>query len=310
MEQHLEDLCETLDTCRTYNIKLNLLKSIFGSAYGKFLGHMVSVRGIEANSEKIRAIQEMVSPRTIEDIQKLNGRITTLSRFISRSGERCLPFFKILRGEHPTWNEDCGRAFQSLKEYLLLLLSLLSAPLPGEDLLYLSTTDNSLSALLVREEAGQQHPIHYISHVLHGAEVRYPPLKKLSFALIFAARRLRHYFQAHPVKVITDQPLRRILHSPEISGRLQKWAVELSEFDTDFLPRSATKSQALADFVAELTTTEQPELPEKRQPWILHVWSLRQTHPRNRFCPRQSLGSSTSEIRKDTFPCHQQSGRV
>ncbi|PKA60372.1 hypothetical protein AXF42_Ash008432 [Apostasia shenzhenica] len=213
----------------------------------------------------------MVPPRTIEDIQKLNGKVTALSRFISKSGERCLLFFKILRGEHQTWNEECGKAFQSLKKYLLSP-SLLSAPIQDKDLLlYLSATDNLVSAVLVREEAGRQHPIHYIGHVLHGAEVRYPPLEKLSFALISAARRLCHYFQAHPVKVMTDQPLRRILHSPEISGRLQKWVVELSEFDIDFLPRTATKSQTLADFIVELTTTEQPELPDKPQPWILHV---------------------------------------
>ncbi|PKA47437.1 RNA-directed DNA polymerase like [Apostasia shenzhenica] len=152
-KQHLEDLRETLDTCRTYNIKLNPLKSIFGSSYGKFLGHMVSARGIEANPEKIQAIQDMKPPQTIQDIQKLNGRVTALSRFISKSSERCIPFFKILRGGNQAWNEDCTKAFQSLKEYLLSP-PLLSAPVQDEDLfLYLSTTDNSVSAVIVQEEA-------------------------------------------------------------------------------------------------------------------------------------------------------------
>ncbi|PKA57837.1 RNA-directed DNA polymerase like [Apostasia shenzhenica] len=159
VKQHIEDLCETLNTCRTYNIKLTPLKSIFGSAYGKFLGNMVSARGIEANPEKIQAIQEMMSPRTIEDKQKLNGRVTTLSRFISKSGERCLPFFRILRGKHQTWNKECGKAFQSLKEYLLSP-SLLSAPIQDEDLLlYLSATDNLVSAVLVREQPGRRSTI-------------------------------------------------------------------------------------------------------------------------------------------------------
>ncbi|PKA53460.1 hypothetical protein AXF42_Ash020883 [Apostasia shenzhenica] len=119
----------------------------------------------------------MVPPRTIEDIQKLNGRVTALNHFKSKSGERCLPFFKILQGEHQTWNEDCGKAFQSLKEYLLSP-SLLSTPIQDEDLLlYLSANNNSVSVVLIREEAGRQHSIHYISHVLHDAEVRYPPSK-------------------------------------------------------------------------------------------------------------------------------------
>ncbi|PKA58639.1 RNA-directed DNA polymerase like [Apostasia shenzhenica] len=269
--EHLDDLRETLDTLRRYNLKLDPAKCTFGAASGKFLGQMVSARGIEANPEKIQAIQDMKPPQTIQDIQKLNGRVTALSRFISKSGERCLPFFKILRGENQAWNEDCTKAFQSLKEYLLSP-PLLSAPVQDEDLfLYLSATNNSVSAVIVREEATRQHLIHYISHILHGAEVRYPPLEKLSFALISAARRLRHYFQTHPIKVMTDQPLRRILHSPEISGRLQKWAVELSEFDIDFLPRTATKSQALANFIAELTIADQPEPRKKPQPWTLHV---------------------------------------
>ncbi|PKA64609.1 hypothetical protein AXF42_Ash007355 [Apostasia shenzhenica] len=92
-----------------------------------------------------------------------------------------LPFFKILRGENQAWNEDCAKAFQSLKEYLLSP-PLLSASVQDEDLfLYLSATDNSVSAVLVREEAIRQHPIHYISDILHGAKVRYPPLKKTLF---------------------------------------------------------------------------------------------------------------------------------
>ncbi|PKA62217.1 RNA-directed DNA polymerase like [Apostasia shenzhenica] len=95
VKQHIEGLREMLDTCRTYNIKLNHLKSIFGSSYGKFLGHMVSLRGIEANPEKIQAIQEMKPPQTVQDIQKLNERVTALSRFISKSGDAASPSSRL-----------------------------------------------------------------------------------------------------------------------------------------------------------------------------------------------------------------------
>ncbi|PKA62332.1 RNA-directed DNA polymerase like [Apostasia shenzhenica] len=128
---HLEDLHETLETYRVHNIRLNPSKSIFGAAYGKFLGHMVSARGIEVNPEKIKAILDLDRPRTVIDIQKLNGRITVLSRFISRMGDRCLPFFKVLRGDHACWDDDCHRAFDSLKDYLLSP-PLLSSPAPGK----------------------------------------------------------------------------------------------------------------------------------------------------------------------------------
>ncbi|PKA48595.1 RNA-directed DNA polymerase like [Apostasia shenzhenica] len=83
---HLEVLRETLETYRAHNIRLNPSKSIFGAAYRKFLGHMVSARGIEVNPKTIKAILDLDPPRIITNIQKLNGRITALSRFISKMG--------------------------------------------------------------------------------------------------------------------------------------------------------------------------------------------------------------------------------
>ncbi|KAF7149736.1 hypothetical protein RHSIM_Rhsim02G0148400 [Rhododendron simsii] len=86
--------------------------------------------------------------------------------------------------------------------------------------------------------------------------------------MVIAARRLRPYFQAHPIKVLTDQSLRRILHSPETSGRLIQWSIELGEFDIEYKPRIAIKAQVLADFLAEYTYPEPEELPkEEPKPW-------------------------------------------
>ncbi|KAG5544400.1 hypothetical protein RHGRI_016977 [Rhododendron griersonianum] len=90
--------------------------------------------------------------------------------------------------------------------------------------------------------------------------------------MVIAARRLRPYFQAHSIKVLTDQPLRRILHCPETSGRLIQWSIELGEFDIEYKPRIAIKAQVLADFLAEYTYPEPEELPkEEPKPWILQV---------------------------------------
>jgi hypothetical protein len=94
---HLVDLEETFNTLRRYRMKLNPAKCAFGVSSGKFLGFMVSSRGIEANPEKIRAVLEMQAPRTTKQLQQLTGRIAALNRFISRSTDKCLPFFTILR---------------------------------------------------------------------------------------------------------------------------------------------------------------------------------------------------------------------
>ncbi|XP_077228544.1 uncharacterized protein LOC143861508 [Tasmannia lanceolata] len=115
----------------------------------------------------------------------------------------------------------------------------------------------ALAALLIREEHNQQKPVYYVSKVLHDVETRYRRVEKLAYALIMAARKLRPYFQAHTIKVLTDQPLRQVLHRPDTSGRLVKWAVELNEFDIQYLPRPAIKAQVLADFVAECTIPRQ-----------------------------------------------------
>ena len=116
----------------------------------------------------------------------------------------------------------------------------------------------------------------------HGAEARYSKTEKMIFALIVSAQRLRLYFQAHAIVVLTDQPLRAILHRPDTSGRLAKWAVRLSEFDIQYWLRPALKAQVLADFVVECPTTDRPSeegSPEEvgtsecdpDSTWVLHI---------------------------------------
>ncbi|KAK2997261.1 hypothetical protein RJ639_025909 [Escallonia herrerae] len=167
------------------------------------------------------------------------------------------------------------------KEYLASP-PLLSKPVMGEDLfLYLAVAESAVSAVLVREQDGQQLPVYYVSKVLQGAEQRYPNAEKLAFALLNAARKLRPYFQSHTITVLTDKPLRRILHKPDLSGRLIPWSVELGEFDIHYRPRPSIKGQALADFIVECTLpieveesplgVERPLLPDQLG---LFTWTL------------------------------------
>jgi hypothetical protein len=107
-----------------------------------------------------------------------------------------------------------------------------------------------------------QRPVYYVSEVLHGAKARYLEAHKFVYALLVASRKLRHYFQAHKIVVVTSYPIRAILHNSNATGSIAKWAAELAEFQIDFQPRSATKSQVLADFIAEWTpASTNPEDP-------------------------------------------------
>nr|XP_027075726.1 uncharacterized protein LOC113699556 [Coffea arabica] len=186
--------------------------------------------------------------------------MAALNRFLSRSAVRGLPFFRILKTPRDfQWTEECQKAFADLKAYLAELPTL-TAPEQGETLfLYLSTCNEAVSAILVREDRGVQRPIYYVSRTLQGPEMRYTPAEKLVLALVHAARKLRPYFQTHSIVVLTDQPLRRILTKPKVSGRMIMWAVELA----DFLAERAS-----------LTLTELSPLREEvrpKEPWVLFV---------------------------------------
>ena len=121
---------------------------------------------------------------------------------------------------------------------------ILVSPSEGELLiLYLVVSDFSTSAALVSERDGIQQSVYYCSQALRGAEERYPKMEKLILALVTSARRLRPYFHAHTIEVLTEHPMRQILHKPETSGRLIKWAIQLSEFDIRYKPRTAVKGK-------------------------------------------------------------------
>jgi hypothetical protein len=177
----IADLEETFRSVRRFRWKLNPTKCIFGVPSGKFLGFTISNRGIEANPLKIAAITDMEAPTTIKDVQKLTGCMAALNRFISRLGERGLPFFKLLKHQDKfQWMEEAKRALQDLKHHLQSP-PVLTAPLPGEDLLlYIAATTHVVNSAIVveRDEEGHafgvQRPVYFVSEVLSESKVRYP----------------------------------------------------------------------------------------------------------------------------------------
>ena len=159
---HLDNLKETFDTLQSYNMKLNPSQCVFKVTTGKFLGFMVSQKGIEVKPEKVRAIMELGLPRTVKEVQSLNGKIAALNRFISKATNKCLPFFCTLRKSFE-WTDKCQKAFEDLKKYLSSP-PLLSPSKPGEELyLYIAVSQAAVNAALVIEEEGKQRPIYFVS---------------------------------------------------------------------------------------------------------------------------------------------------
>ena len=110
-------LTSYLVNLRKYKMKLNPTKCVFGVPAGKLLGFIVSERGIEANLEKIKAIQSLKKPEELADVQKLTGCVAALSHFISRLGEKAIPLYKLLKKmDNFVWNQEIDEAFEALKK--------------------------------------------------------------------------------------------------------------------------------------------------------------------------------------------------
>ncbi|XP_071740556.1 uncharacterized protein [Rutidosis leptorrhynchoides] len=153
----------------------------------------------------------MVAPRTKKEVQSLNGELAALS-----STNVSYLFTNIFKISGETLN------------------------------VYLAAGAEEISSVLIAERDGTHMPVYFVSKVLQHGEVNYNPVEKLVYALVHTARRLRRYFQAHHILVLTDSPIKS-----EISGRMAKWAIELGELEISYTPRNAIKGQILADFMIE-----------------------------------------------------------
>ncbi|CAL1384138.1 unnamed protein product [Linum trigynum] len=268
---HIRDLRETFETMRRFKLRLNPKKCVFLAEAGKFLGFMITRRGIEANPKQVEAILNLAPPRTPKEVQGLTGRLAALGRFIPRASDRGAPFFKTLKKASKfRWTEECSSAFDDLKK-LLTSPTVMTAPKAKEVLyLYIAVSHVAVSAVLVSREpqTNEEKPVYYVSRTMVGHETRYAPIEKAALAVVMAANKLRPYFQAHSVVVLTNLPLRTVLGSMDVAGRLVKWAVQLSEFDVSYAPRPAIKAQVLANFLAEGVSDGGLEAEEC---WQVHV---------------------------------------
>ena len=152
----------------------------------------------------------------------------------------------------------------------------MSKPLPSTPLLlYLAASPTTVSVVLVEEKEHEnkmkQFLVYFVSEALSGAKLNYFELEKIAYTVVLASRMVKHYFQAHRIKVLSAQPLEALFRNSEAIGRIRKWATELNEFVVDFEHRSAIKSQALVDFIADWTPTAYDTTIQFEEPiWIVH----------------------------------------
>ncbi|GKC00951.1 reverse transcriptase domain-containing protein [Tanacetum coccineum] len=236
-DEIIRDIEETFKTLREINMKLNPKKYTFGVEEGMFLGYKVNTRGLNVCLEKVDAVLSLPFPKCLKDVQKLNGKLASLNRFLVKSAEKSLPFFKTLKKctkkSDFHWTTEAKEAFKQMKQ-LIAELPMLTTPMEKEELIvYLAAAKETVSAVLMTEKEAKQMPIYFVSRALRGPKLNYTSMEKLVLALVHASKRLKR-------------------------------------------PRVSVKEQILADFIVERPEEDSSDTPmeeeeELPEPWILFM---------------------------------------
>ncbi|GJZ98187.1 reverse transcriptase domain-containing protein [Tanacetum coccineum] len=214
---------------------------------------------LERNEATCKEVEELLKPDILREVKYQTWVANLIMIQMAEGDEDKTDSFtekgNCMSKETVQWTADAEEAFRKMKE-LIEILPTLTAPIKGKAfIMYLTASTENISVVLLAEREKRQVPIYFISRVLQVAELNYPELEKLIPALVYAARRLRRYFQAYPIRVLTDKPIKQILARPEKSGRISKWAIKLGEHDIKFIGHNSVKGQLLVDFLAETPST-------------------------------------------------------
>jgi len=199
---------------------------------GKFLGFMLTNRGIEANPDKCQAIMKMQSPKNVKDVQRLVGRVVALSQFMLKMMEKIKPILSLLRkASRFKWDEQCEKAYVQLKTFLACP-PVIQKPCQDKPILvYLSVSAETVKVVLIQEVDDEQRPVYFVCRTLQEVETRYQMIEKVTLALVTTARRMCAYFQNHEIIIRTDYPIARILSKPDLAGRVITWNCWNMPFD-------------------------------------------------------------------------------
>src|SRR3954464_7060496 len=218
----------------------------------------------------------MGKPRNLKDVQKFTGCLASLSRFLSRLGEKAIPLYQLMKKTDKfSWTPQADEAFKQLK-HMISTAPVLAAPKEKEPMmLYIAATNRVVSVMVVeRPEKDKaqpvQRPVYYVSEVLSTSKQNYPHYQKMCYGVYMAAKKLKPYFQAHSITVVSSAPLADIMGSRDATGRVTKWEIEIASHEIQYESRTAIKSQALADFLVDWGETQYTPPAPGLYHWRMH----------------------------------------
>jgi hypothetical protein len=183
----------------------------------------------------------MQLPKMLQHVQQLTGHLAALSRFISKLGEKALPFYRLLwKTDKFTWTEEVQATFDDLKRRLSTSPVLVTPRDKEPMLLYIAATYQVVSSALVVEhvedgkEHGVQRPVYYLSVLLSPTMQRYPHYQKLAYAIYMAGKKLPHYLECHSIIVVASTAVSSILNNPDTAGCVSLWGITLGPWETTY----------------------------------------------------------------------------
>ncbi|PKI42438.1 hypothetical protein CRG98_037169 [Punica granatum] len=231
-EDHLVNLKQLFDHLKKYKLRLNPAKCTFSFKSKKLLGFVVSEKSIEVNPNKVKAIMELPPPSTVREVRSFLGRLNYIARFIANLTDKCQQLFCLLpKNPAVEWDNECQKAFDTIKAYLVQPSVLVPPSLDRPLILYLT-------------------------------------IGKMCCALVWVMQRLRQCTLCHTARLLSKtEPLKYLLDSPSSMRNIAKWRSQLTEYDIEYVSRTSMKGQAIADHLAEFPidddTPINPDLPDE-----------------------------------------------
>jgi hypothetical protein len=219
----------------------------------KFLGFIIHENGIEIDPKKLESIQKVQPPQSKNDMQKFIGELNYLWRFIFNLSGKISAFTAIphLKNEADfTWGQNNNSLLMRSKTYLSSL-AVMKTPKAGIPFrLYIAAEDSKIGAVLTQVTDDKAHIITYLSQCLINAEIRYSFIEKLCFSLFYACSKLRYYLLSS-TSIVTCQAdvIKHMWQHPIQSGRNEKWAYAMIEYDLSNEPLKLMKGQVMTDFI-------------------------------------------------------------
>jgi transposase InsO family protein len=257
VENHPTSLSKCFEQCAKFGISLNAEKCQFVVPFGKLLGHIVSINGIEVDPDKITLIVNFPRPQTVREVRSFVGLANYYRRAIKYFAEIAAPLTKLLKkleaGTNPIWDKICETAFITLKAKLSSAPVLIPPNWAKTFHVYVDASTIALGCVLSQKDDRKfDHPIYFASRQLIAAEKNYTTTEREALAMIFAVQKFRHYLLGYPFVMYVDHDaLKYLINKPDLSGRLARWVLLLQEFDFTIVVRP-TKSHGNADHISRL----------------------------------------------------------